>query len=301
MGETVRRIGFVGTGIMGGPMARRLADGGFEVTAWNRSQDKADALGRFGVRRAGTPKDAALNADVLVCMLSSGPVCDDVLFGDDGAAKAMKPGAILLVMSSIAPDMARDQACQAEALGLRYVDAPVSGGEAGARDGTLAIMAGGLDDTVSQLSGVFAALGRPTHVGPVGAGSLTKLANQLIVATTIGAVAEALVLAESGGADPARVREALLGGFADSTVLRQHGLRMVTGDFRPGGPAKYQIKDTGAALDVARAYTLDLPLARTVDALFRSMVDKGGGDLDHSALIKEIKRANGLGETASRI
>ncbi|KQT61863.1 MULTISPECIES: NAD(P)-dependent oxidoreductase [unclassified Aureimonas] len=300
MDEAIRRIGFVGTGIMGGHMARRLAEAGFEVAAWNRSQDKARALVRFGIRQADISKNAALNADVLVCMLSSGPVCDEVLFGSKGAATVMKPGAILLVMSSIAPDTAREQGRKAESLGLRYVDAPVSGGETGAREGTLAIMAGGREDVVSRLSGVFGALGRPTHVGPVGAGSLTKLANQLIVATTIGTVAEAFVLAESGGADPARVREALLGGFADSTVLRQHGLRMVTGDFRPGGPAKYQIKDTGAALDVARANKLDLPLARAIDALFRSMVDRGGGDLDHSALIDEIKRANGLGETTQQ-
>lgn len=287
------RIGFLGTGIMGAPMARRLAAAGFAVTAWNRSAEKAGGLAADGVSVAPTPRGAAAGADVLVAMLSSGPVCDEVLFGPEGAASALLPGATVLVMSSIPPQTARAQADKAREMGLSYVDAPVSGGEKGAQAGTLAIMAGGEAAVVDRLAPVFAPLGRPTHVGPAGAGSLTKLCNQLIVATTIGAVAEALVLAESGGADPARVREALLGGFADSSVLRQHGLRMVTGDFKPGGPAKYQIKDTGAALDVARAASLDLPLASATHALFESMVANGGADLDHSALILEIKRVNG--------
>ncbi|GGE05253.1 3-hydroxyisobutyrate dehydrogenase [Aureimonas endophytica] len=288
------RIGFIGTGIMGGPMARRLAEAGFAVAAWNRSLAKTAALRPFGVVPATSPREAAGNADVLLCMLSSGPVCDEVIFGKSGAAEALRPGATVLVMSSIAPKEAREQAMKAAALGLGYVDAPVSGGEKGAKGGTLAIMAGGSAEAVERLGPVFAPLGHATHVGPAGSGSLAKLCNQLIVATTIGAVSEALLLAEQGGADPARVREALLGGFADSTILRQHGLRMVTGDFAPGGPAKYQIKDTGAALDAAASLGLDLPLAATVDRLFRSLVEHGGADLDHSALILELKRANGL-------
>lgn len=290
---SIARIGFVGTGIMGAPMAARLAEAGFAVSAWNRTAGKAEALAGRGVAAAPSAAAAAQGADVLVCMLSSGPVADDILFGAEGAAGHLAPGGTVLVMSSIAPHEARAQSERARSLGLAYVDAPVSGGEAGAKAGTLAIMAGGAAGDVARLGPLFAPLGRLTHVGPAGAGSLAKLCNQLIVATTIGAVAEALVLAERGGADPARVREALLGGFADSTILRQHGQRMVTGDFKPGGPAKYQIKDTGAALDAAHAASLDLPIARTVDALFRSMVEHGGGDLDHSALIEEIRRANG--------
>ena len=155
-------------------------------------------------------------------------------------------------------------------------------------------MAGGDAAVVAALGPVFAPLGRPTHVGPVGSGQLAKLANQLIVASSICAVAEALLLAERGGADPAQVREALLGGFADSTVLRQHGLRMVEGNFVPGGPAKYQIKDTGTALALASSLGLTLPVAEQVDHLFRDLVAHGGGDLDHSAALVELRRRNAV-------
>ncbi|ODN69534.1 2-hydroxy-3-oxopropionate reductase [Methylobrevis pamukkalensis] len=233
------------------------------------------------------------DADAVVVMLSSGPVCDEVLGGADGVIAAMVPGASLVVMSSIPVETARAQAETCAARSLAYVDAPVSGGVRGAEAGTLAIMAGGEAEAVAALAPLFAAMGRLTHVGPAGCGQLAKLCNQIIVAANICAVAEALVLAGRGGADPARVREALLGGFADSTVLRQHGERMVTGNFVPGGPAKYQIKDTGTALDVAAGVGLDLPVATAVDRLFRDLVDNGGGDLDHSAVYRELLRRHG--------
>ncbi|QOF72467.1 NAD(P)-dependent oxidoreductase [Aminobacter sp. SR38] len=290
-----RHIGFVGTGIMGGHMARRLAEAGFRVTAWNRTADKAAALAAAGVALAGSPAGAASEADVVICMLSSGPVCDEVLLAAGGVLEAMRPGATLVVMSSIPVETARSQAGQAAERGVRYVDAPVSGGETGARDGSLAIMAGGAAQEVAALADVFAPLGRLTHIGPAGTGQLAKLANQLIVASNICAVAEALVLAERGGADPAKVREALLGGFADSTVLRQHGQRMVEGNFTPGGPAKYQLKDTGTALALAGALKLQLPIAATVDALFRRLVEEGGGDLDHSAVFLTLQNMNQAG------
>lgn len=290
-----RHIGFVGTGIMGGHMARRLAQAGFRVTAWNRTADKAAALAAAGVELAGSPAGAASDADVVICMLSSGPVCDEVLLAAGGVLEAMRPGATLVVMSSIPVETARSQAGQAAERGVRYVDAPVSGGETGARDGSLAIMAGGAAQEIAALADVFAPLGRLTHIGPAGTGQLAKLANQLIVASNICAVAEALVLAERGGADPAMVREALLGGFADSTVLRQHGQRMVDGNFTPGGPAKYQLKDTGTALALAGALKLQLPIAATVDALFRRLVEEGGGDLDHSAVFLTLQNMNQAG------
>ncbi|TPI35819.1 NAD(P)-dependent oxidoreductase [Mesorhizobium sp. B3-1-6] len=286
------RIGFIGTGIMGGHMARRLAQAGFGVTVWNRSPDKAEALRHFGVAVAAEAAEAARDADVVIAMLSSGPVCDEVLFGTNAAADAMSPGSTLVVMSSIPVETARRQGDLAAKKVIRYADAPVSGGEKGAGEGTLAIMAGGEAATIDALSPIFAPLGRVTHIGPVGSGSLAKLANQLIVASNICAVAEALLLAERGGADPARVREALLGGFADSTVFRQHGLRMIEADFAPGGPAKYQIKDTGTALALAASLGLTLPVATEVDRIFRSLVDNGGGDLDHSAAIVELRRMN---------
>ncbi|MDF2621473.1 MAG: 2-hydroxy-3-oxopropionate reductase [Xanthobacteraceae bacterium] len=292
MPGTPRAIGFIGTGIMGGHMARRLAEAGYRVRAWNRTVERAEALAAHGVALAGSASEAAAGAEAVICMLSSGPVCTAVLGGRDGVIAAMPTGATLVVMSSIPVETARAQAEACARRGLGYLDAPVSGGERGARDGTLAIMAGGDAATVDALAPVFAALGRATHVGPAGSGQLAKLANQLIVASNICAVAEALLLAERGGADPAKVREALLGGFADSTVLRQHGERMVRGDFTPGGPAKYQVKDTSTALRLARSLGLNLPVAVAVDRLFQSLVDHGGGELDHSAAIVELRRAN---------
>jgi 3-hydroxyisobutyrate dehydrogenase-like beta-hydroxyacid dehydrogenase len=292
-------IAVVGTGIMGAPMAGRLAEAGYKVTAWNRTLDKAAPLHARGVAIADKAIEAVGCADVVVCMLSSGPVCETVLTGNDGVIAAMRRGSTLLVMSSIPVETAVALANAAGDRGIACLDAPVSGGERGAKDGTLAIMAGGDARVVDRLRPLFSCLGRVTHVGPSGSGALTKLANQLIVATTICAVAEALTLAQAGGADPARVREALLGGFADSTVFRQHGRRMVEGNFAPGGPAKYQVKDTSTALCFARSRGLTLPVSEEVDRLFHAMVDHGDGDLDHSGVILELQRMNsGGGDSA---
>lgn len=292
MTSMIHRIAFIGTGIMGGPMASRLAEAGFQVQAWNRTPAKAAALQSHGVSITEQANVAAGDADVVICMLSSGPVCEAVLLGEGGVVQAMQPGSVLVVMSSIPVEtaIAIDEA--AAMRGIACLDAPVSGGEKGAKEGTLAIMAGGDPAAVESLRPIFACLGRVTHVGPSGSGALTKLANQLIVASTICAVAEALLLAERGGADPARVREALLGGFADSTVFRQHGLRMVERNFTPGGPAKYQVKDTSTALGFARSRGLTLPVSEEVDRLFQAMVDNGDGDLDHSGIIRELQRMN---------
>ncbi len=287
-------IGFLGTGIMGGPMARNLCRAGHAVRAWNRSPDKAAALAGAGVGLAADPAEAVRGADAVICMLSSGPVCDEILLGPDGALAAMAPGSLLVVMSSIPVETAQRQAAAAAQAGIHYVDAPVSGGERGAIAGTLAIMAGGSPEAVGQAEPVLAAMGRPTHVGPAGCGQLAKLANQAIVASTIVTVAEAITFVESGGADPARVREALLGGFADSTILKQHALRMIERDFAPGGPAKYQVKDTGTALAHAETLGLTLPVLSLVDQMFSDMVAHGDGDLDHSAVLRELYRRNDL-------
>lgn len=283
-------VGFVGTGIMGGHMARRLAAAGHRVTAWNRSAEKAQALGEHGVVVRTRAMEVALEADVVVCMLSSGPVCDEVLLGRGAVLDAMRAGSTLIVMSSIPVESARRQSSEAQARGVDYLDAPVSGGQAGAESGTLAIMVGGTEPVFERSRALFEALGRPVRVGPAGSGQLSKLVNQMVVASSIASVAEALLFAERGGADPAKVREALLGGFADSTVLRQHGQRMIDGNFIPGGPAKYQVKDTSTALALARSLGLDLPILGLVDNLFADMVSHGDGDLDHSAIFLELQR-----------
>lgn len=283
-------IGFVGTGIMGYHMARHLAEKGHRVAVWNRSPDKAERLARFGAQVVANAIDVARDADFVICMLSSGPVCDAVLLGQDGVLAAMKPGATLIVMSSIPVETARRQAEEAKARGVGYIDAPVSGGEKGADAASLAIMAGGDPEVIERARPILEAMGRPVRIGPNGTGQLAKLVNQMMVASTIAAVAEALMLAERGGADPGKVREALLGGFADSTILRMHGQRMIEGNFVPGGPAKYQVKDTTTALALGRSMGLDMPILQLVDRLFSDMVEHGDGDLDHSAIILELKR-----------
>ena len=289
-------VGFIGTGIMGKPMARNLLQAGYPVRVWNRSPAKAQELAAHGAEVLPTPALAAKGAQVLVCMLSDGPTCDEVLFGEGGAARVLAPGALVIVMSSIAVDSAVEQARQCAALGLHYLDAPVSGGERGAREASLAIMVGGEVAAFEQGREVLAAMGRPVHVGPAGTGELSKLVNQLIVASTIATVAEGLLLAERGGADPSKVHEALMGGFVDSPIWRQHGQRMLNNDFTPGGPAKWQLKDTRTALAQAQKLGLNLPVGSLVDSLFAAMVEAGDGELDHAGLIRQLRRNNPLPE-----
>jgi len=289
-------VAFIGTGIMGKPMARNLLQAGYPVRAWNRSPAKAQELAAHGADILSTPALATKGAQVLVCMLSDGPTCDEVLFGEGGAARVLAPGALVIVMSSIAVDSAVEQARQCAALGLRYLDAPVSGGERGAREASLAIMVGGEVAAFEQGREVLAAMGRPVHVGPAGTGELSKLVNQLIVASTIATVAEGLLLAERGGADPSKVHEALMGGFVDSAIWRQHGQRMLDNDFTPGGPAKWQLKDTRTALAQAQKLGLSLPVGSLVDGLFQAMIEAGDGELDHAGLIRQLRRHNQLPE-----
>ena len=292
MKEEQTTIGFIGTGIMGGPMAANLAKAGHKVRAWNRTPDKAQALTSRGIELSATFQQAAEQADVVVVMLSSGPVCDEVILGPNGLLAAMKPHSTLVVMSSIPVETAQQQAKAAAERGIGYLDAPVSGGEKGAQEGNLAIMVGGEVATFERISTLLQVMGNPVHVGPAGTGQLAKLANQLIVANTIATVSEAVLLAERGGADPAKVREALLGGFADSTVLRAHAPRMIANDFAPGGPAKWQLKDTQTAIALAKELSLDLPVTSLVNSLFTDLVAHGDGELDHSALIRELRRRN---------
>jgi 3-hydroxyisobutyrate dehydrogenase-like beta-hydroxyacid dehydrogenase len=294
MMRTALAVGFLGTGIMGSPMVRRIAGAGYRVAAWNRTRDKAAPLASAGVGIVDHASDAVRDADVVICMLSSGPACDSMLLGEHGIIATMRTGSVLIVMSSIPVETAQRQADAAAARGIGYLDAPVSGGEKGAQDGTLAIMAGGDAGVFERSRGLLQTMGRPTRIGPAGTGQLAKLVNQMMVASTIATVAEAMLLAERGGADPAQVRAALLGGFADSTILRQHAARMIARDFTPGGPAKYQVKDTQTALAFAESVGLRLPVLGLVDDLFSDMIEHGDGELDHSALIRELRRRNGL-------
>lgn len=286
-----RRIAFLGTGLMGAPMVRRLLGAGFPVTVWNRDPAKAEALAPQGATVAASAAAAVENADIVFTMLSDGNAVGAVLF-DGGVAAALKPGAIVIDTSSIAPPIAREHAEKLKALGIHHIDSPVSGGTVGAEAGTLALMAGGDGETIAGLADVFAPLGRVTHVGPSGAGQICKLANQQIVAITIGAVAEAMMLVEAGGADRGKFREAIRGGFAESRILELHGQRMVARTFQPGGPSRLQLKDLDAVAAMAQSLSLQLPLTEDVRDEFRAFVADGHGETDHSGLLLHLEKIN---------
>lgn len=287
-------IAFLGTGIMGYQQARNLCAAGYDVTAWNRTPAKAERLAADGAAVAGTAIEAATGAGIVIIMLSDGPASADLLF-DGGVLAAMSAGATLINMASIPVASARAEAAAARQAGIKYLDAPVSGGEKGAREATLAIMAGGEAADFEAVKAVFEAMGRPTLVGPAGSGSLSKLCNQLIVANTITTVAEALLLAKKGGADPAAVRQALMGGFADSTILTQHGERMLQGNFEPGGRSVLQLKDLRTVTALAEELGLDLPIATQVTDLFADFVEKhDGAEKDHSGIYLELARRNNI-------
>ena len=288
------RIAFLGTGLMGAPMVRRLLAAGHSVTVWNRSPDKAQVLAAAGAVPASDPASAVAEAEFVFTMLADGAAVADVLFSR-GVADAMPRDAVLIDTSSITPALARDHAQALGRKGIPAVDCPVSGGVAGAENGTLALMAGGEAAVIARIEGVMAPLGRLTHVGPAGAGQVCKLANQQIVAITIGAVAEAMMLVASGGADRARFRDAIRCGFAESRILELHGGRMIARDFAPGGPSRFQLKDLDAVADLAAGAGLTLPLTETVRGAFRDFVASGHGDTDHSGLLLHLEAMNATG------
>ena len=289
----IKTIAVLGTGLMGAPMAKRLLNAGLGVHVWNRSPDKAQALDAFGATVAATAAQAAAQADVVITMLQDGDAVGDVLF-TQGAAKAMQTHAVVVDMSSIAPAQAQAHARQLANLGLKHIDAPVSGGTVGAEQGLLAIMAGGDIAVFDLLTAVFTPLGRAVHVGPSGSGQLAKLANQMIVGITIGAVAEALLLAEKGGADTAKVREAISGGFAQSRILDLHGQRMVDRDFTKRAAMAVQLKDMRNALTTAHSLGFEAPVTAMFEDLYAQAINNGLADLDHSALFVELARRNGM-------
>ena len=287
------RIAFLGTGSMGLPMARRLCEAGVALQVWNRTPAKADSLVALGAAVHPQAAAAVKDADIVVGMLENGAVVEDVLFAQDVAA-AMKPGALFVDMASIKPREARDHAARLGAMGIAHIDAPVSGGTGGADQGTLVIMAGGKAAEFERVLPIFRIFGRATHVGSHGAGQLTKLANQMIVGITIGAVAEALLFASKGGADMAKVREAITGGFADSRILPVHGERMVTRDFAPRARMAIQLKDMRNALATAEEIGFDAPVTTLFEQLYAEGVAHGLSDLDHSGLFVELASRNGM-------
>ena len=289
-------LAVLGIGMMGLPIAQRLCAAGHRVQVWNRTRAKAEPLAACGATVHEHAADAVRHADIILSLLESGPVVADVLFQQDsqGAAAAMQPGSLFVDMASIQPGEAREHAARLQAQGVACLDAPVSGGTVGAEAGTLAIMVGGDAADFARAQPVFAALGRATHVGPHGTGQLTKLANQMIVGITIGAVAEALLLAAKGGADMAKVREAISGGFADSRILQLHGQRMIEQDFAPRGRVGVQLKDLRNAMSTAQELGFDAPVTALFEQLYAQAAEHGWADLDQSALFLELARRNGM-------
>jgi len=286
-------IAVLGIGRMGLPMAQRLCQAGYTVHAWNRSPDKAQALVPLGAKVHPQVQDAVRQADVVISLLESGPVVTHVLF-ELGAAEAMRAGCLMIDMASIKPAEARDHAARLQALGVAHLDAPVSGGTVGAEAGTLAIMVGGQAHDFEQAKKILQVLGKATHVGPHGSGQLAKLANQMIVGITIGAVAEALLLCAKGGADMAKVREAIVGGFAQSRILELHGQRMIERDFAPRARMTVQLKDMRNALDTAASLDFEAPITSLFEQLYAQAIDHGLSDLDHSGLFVELAQRNGM-------
>jgi 2-hydroxy-3-oxopropionate reductase len=287
----VTAIGWLGTGLMGVRMAGRLIAAGMTVTVWNRTRAKVQPLLDQGARWAETPAELARRSEVLMACLTDANAVEDALFRS-GASAALRPRSLVIDLSSITPVAARDHARTLATSGIAHLDAPVSGGTRGAAAGTLAIMVGGDAAEVERAAPILSLLGHPTHVGPSGAGQIAKLANQIIVAVTINAVAEALTLAARAGADPAAVRTALAGGFADSRILQEHGARMLADDVAPGGTVRNQIKDLDAALGMAAERSLDLPLLVAARRQFQSLADRYGDQLDHSAIYRMLMMAS---------
>jgi 2-hydroxy-3-oxopropionate reductase len=281
-------LAFLGIGLMGKPMAARLLQAGFAVRAWNRSPDKAETLRAAGADPRADLAGAVDGADVVISMLESGAVVRQVL---DAALPALKPGALWIDMSSTQKGEALDFDARLRAAGVRFMDAPVSGGVNGAEAGQLAIMAGGSVQDFTQAEPLFKAMGRPTLVGPAGSGQVAKLCNQLIVGGTLDIVAEALLLAHAAGADPAAVRAAIRGGFAESRILEVHGQRMLDRNFMPGGQVKSQLKDMQNVLVAAADAGVVLPVAALVTEHYRSIVDEFPA-ADQSAALLALEKVN---------
>lgn len=289
------RIGFIGLGIMGLPMARNLMKAGYSLTVNNRSPEPEQALAAGGAQVARTAREVAEQSDIVITMLPDSPQVEEVVLGENGVAEGLRAGGLYIDMSSIAPATARRVA---EALGQKgadALDAPVSGGQVGAEQATLSIMVGGSEDAFERARPVFEAVGKNiVHIGGPGAGQVTKVCNQIVVALTIQAVAEAMTLARKSGVDAGRVREALLGGFAQSRILDLHGQRILDGNFQPGFRINLHRKDLRLALDAGREAAVPLFATAGAAELMNSMIAQGMGDLDHSGLAKLYAQLSGL-------
>jgi 2-hydroxy-3-oxopropionate reductase len=291
----MERVGFIGLGVMGKPMALNLVRAGLDVVVHSRSPAPVDELVAAGAARTDTPSEVAAVTGVVITMLPDTLDVEQVLFGERGVWDGIRAGSLVVDMSTIDPSAARRFAERLAERDVAMLDAPVSGGERGAIDGTLSIMVGGSEDAFARGLPILEVLGRSvTHIGGAGAGQVAKACNQLIVAATIQAVGEALVLATKAGVDPAVVREALLGGFAGSKILEVHGRRMLEGDFTPGFRAALHRKDARIVTETSEELGAPVPSFTVVAAALDALVEAGRGDLDHAALVTLLEDAAGV-------
>ncbi len=290
-------IGFIGLGIMGKPMARNLLKAGYSLVVHNRSRAAVDELSKEGAQAATSSKEVAERSEIIITMLPDSPDVELVYTGENGIFSGAKSGSLLIDMSSISPIVARKLAAEAQKHGCDMLDAPVSGGEAGAIGATLSIMIGGKASAVERAMPIFQALGKNiVYVGEAGAGQVTKAANQMVVGTTIAIVGEALVLAEKAGVDPAKVRQALLGGFAQSKILEAHGQKMLDRNFKPGFRIRLHEKDMKIALATGSEYGVPLMVTGIVGQMMTAMKGMGNGDLDHAGLVKFVEELAKTGQ-----
>jgi 2-hydroxy-3-oxopropionate reductase len=289
------RIGLIGVGIMGRPMGRNLLRAGYRLTVHDVNPLGVDDLVSAEAVAAASPRDVASAVDVLITMLPDSPEVREVYLGVNGAFEALRPGWLVIDMSSIDPAVARDLAQRASVAGAEMLDAPVSGGDKGAIAGTLSIMVGGSDEAYARALPILSALGKTiVHVGPAGSGQVVKICNQVVVAVVIEAVAEALVLGAKAGVDPNRIADVLQGGLAATRVLEMRRENMIQGSFEPGFRTRLHLKDLKNAMELARANAVPLPAASQVEQLMRSMLASGRADLDHSALITVVQDLAGF-------
>lgn len=282
--QGMEKVGFIGLGIMGKPMALNLIRAGYPVVVLSRNKE-APELVAAGAQPMATANELAQVCDVVITMLPDSPDVEQVVLGPEGLLDGFRSGSLFIDMSTIDPAMARQIQERLAATGVDALDAPVSGGQVGAQEATLSIMAGGSEAAFQRALPLFQAMGKNiVHIGGPGAGQTTKACNQLIVGVTIQAVAEAFALAEKAGVDAAKMREVLLGGFAQSRILDLHGQRMIDKNFVPGGKIKFHLKDMGVVRRISDAVALSLPAAALVEAQMKTAVDRGNGDLDHSSL-----------------
>ena len=286
-----KKIGFIGIGLMGLPMSKNIVKAGYNLTVFNRSKNKAEPLKEFGAKISNTLKDVVDGSDIVITMLTDDTAVDAVMNNTD-FLENLKSGSIVIDMSSVKPTTATKHGNNLKLKNINYLDAPVSGGTIGAEEASLAIMVGGEQNIFDDAFDILKKMGNPTLVGPIGSGQVSKLANQIIVGLTIGAVAEAVTLCEKAGADPNKMIKALSGGWADSKVLQTHGKRMINKDFTPKGRTSVHLKDMNNILECANNYNTHLPISNLVKEMYKSLVENGHGETDHSSLYKEIERIN---------